>query len=178
MTRSWRCARRVVPVRRTRRRKRKSNLSGAKPWRQKGTGRARAGYKSSRDLAWRRRRFRTEAARLHQESFQDGPAPRFSESAERTDQRRRCADGRQVRRDGSRRRRRSSRLVKKADRRAEGSAHLGFVRRQHLQVGAQCEAGAAGDGGGREHRAVARVRQDYRDAEGARTAGRKDESRK
>jgi large subunit ribosomal protein L4 len=43
---SWRCARRGVPVRPTRRRKR-SDLSGAKPWRQKGTGRARAGYKSS-----------------------------------------------------------------------------------------------------------------------------------
>ena len=48
------------------------NLSGAKPWRQKGTGRARAGYKSSADLAWRRRRVRPEAARLHQENFEDG----------------------------------------------------------------------------------------------------------
>ena len=48
------------------------NLSGAKPWRQKGTGRARAGYKSSADLAWRWCGLRPEAARLLQESFEDG----------------------------------------------------------------------------------------------------------
>ena len=73
------------------------NLSGAKPWRQKGTGRARAGYKSSPDLAWWRCRLRPQAARLFKESFQDDPAPRFSQGAERADQGRRRADGRQVR---------------------------------------------------------------------------------
>ena len=38
------------------------NFSGADQWRQKGTGRARAGYKSVRHLAWRWCRIRPEAA--------------------------------------------------------------------------------------------------------------------
>ena len=68
------------------------NLSGAKPWRQKGTGRARAGYKSSVDLARRRCGLWTKAARLFQESFQIGAPPCVPEGAERADQRRRRAD--------------------------------------------------------------------------------------
>jgi len=59
------------------------DLSGAKPWRQKGTGRARAGYKSS--PIWRgwRRRFWPEAARLFEESWKVRSSTRFSKSAER-----------------------------------------------------------------------------------------------
>ena len=43
----------------------------------KGTGRARAGYKSSVDLARRRCRLWTKAARLFQESFKSVRASRF-----------------------------------------------------------------------------------------------------
>ena len=67
------------------------------------------------------------------------------------------------------------RVSQKADGREQSSAHLRFVRREHLQIGAQCEAGATGDGERSEHGAVARVRQNFGDGEGARASGRKDE---
>jgi large subunit ribosomal protein L4 len=47
-TKPWsRCELPAVPVPANTKTKAEVNLSGAKPWRQKGTGRARAGYKSS-----------------------------------------------------------------------------------------------------------------------------------
>ncbi len=49
------------------------------------------------------------------------------------------------------------RISQETDRCAEGPGHFGLVRRQHLQVRAQREAGSTGNGGGREHRAVARL---------------------
>ena len=47
------------------------DLSGAKPWRQKGTGPGTRRLQVVADLAWRWCRVRTEAARLLQESFED-----------------------------------------------------------------------------------------------------------
>ena len=49
---------------------------GRKPWRQKGTGRARQG--STRAPQWtRRHRVRTEAERLHRHPQQEGEASRY-----------------------------------------------------------------------------------------------------
>src|SRR5438128_2312555 len=53
------------------------------------------------DLAGWRRRVRTKAARLFQKGFEKRAASRFSKSAERADQRGRCADHRPVRRAGT-----------------------------------------------------------------------------
>src|SRR3979490_146545 len=50
-TRSWPCARRGVPVRRIRSRRRMGIFPAQRHWRQRGTGGARAGYKSS--VIWR-----------------------------------------------------------------------------------------------------------------------------
>ena len=60
-----------------------------KPWRQKGTGRARAGSVPIAVVGGRRRGFRPETARFQQEGFQEDPATRLAQGAERTPQGRR-----------------------------------------------------------------------------------------
>ena len=73
------------------------DLSGAKPWRQKGTGRARAGYKSS--PIWRGGGvvFGPKPRDYSKKVSKIGAPTRVPKGAERADQRRRRADGRQVR---------------------------------------------------------------------------------
>ena len=70
------------------------NLSGAKPWRQKGTGRARAGYKSS--PIWRGGGvvFGPKPRDYTKKVSKTDASSRFPKSAERADQCRRCHDGR------------------------------------------------------------------------------------
>lgn len=50
---------------------------GRKPWRQKGTGRARQGLHQSSAVDTRRHRVRTEAERLHRHPQQEGEASRY-----------------------------------------------------------------------------------------------------
>ena len=91
-------------------------------------------------LAWRWRGVRTEAARLFQESFEIGPASRVSESVERANQGRRRPDDRQI--CGLRIENENvCRSCPQTDRREEGADRFRFVRRDHLQVGAEREAG-------------------------------------
>ena len=149
------------------------NLSGAKPWRQKGTGRARAGYKSS--PIWRGGGvvFGPKPRDYTKKVSKTVTAPRFSEGAERADQGRRCSAPSTLSRSRNRRRKRSSACSKSTPTRGRCS-HFRLVRREHLPRRAQREAGAARDRGRREHRAIARLRQDHGDRQGAGTAGRKD----
>ena len=73
---------------------------GAKPWRQKGTGRARAGSSRSPNLDWRWHRLRPHAPRLHVQGQPQG-APRRAAQRAVGPRRARVAGG--VRRDGVRR---------------------------------------------------------------------------
>ena len=59
-----------------------------KPWRQKGTGRARAGYAGSPVWTPRRRRLRSQAARLPLQPQQEDPPPGPQERPERQGRRR------------------------------------------------------------------------------------------
>ena len=121
------------------------DLSGAKPWRQKGTGRARAGYKSS--PIWRGG------------GVVFGPKPRdYSKKISKTvrrlafqkalSERIKAGDVLTIDKFAVNEMKTKAFVAsgQEADRRAEGSGDLGFVRRKHLQIGAQCEAGPAGDG--------------------------------
>ena len=76
------------------------DLSGAKPWRQKGHRSCPRGLQVIGHLAWWWRRFRAEAARLFKENFKIGPPAGVSEGTERADQCRRRAYDRRVRGDG------------------------------------------------------------------------------
>ena len=73
---------------------------GAKPWRQKGTGRARAGSSRLAGLDRRRHRVRSDPSRLHLQGQPQGPANR---AAQRAVGSRRARVGRRVRRSGVRR---------------------------------------------------------------------------
>jgi large subunit ribosomal protein L4 len=71
------------------------NLSGA------NRGAKRHGPRPGRlqviaDLAWWRRRLRSQTARLFEEHFQECAPPRFSKSTERADSRRRCVNRRSL----------------------------------------------------------------------------------
>ncbi len=77
------------------------DMSGAKPWRQKGTGRARAGYVSS--PIWRGGGvvFGPKPRDYSKKVSKIGAATRFSKSTERANQSGRCSDDRQIRRAGT-----------------------------------------------------------------------------
>src|SRR5207253_878335 len=75
------------------------------------------------DLAWRWSRFRSKTARLFEEDFKIGATSRFSKGAERTDQRRRCFDNRQVRSAGNENEV-LSHLTEKTNRRTQGFTNL------------------------------------------------------
>ena len=135
------------------------NLSGAKPWRQKGTGRARAGYKSLRHLGGGGVVF--------------GPHPRdYSKKVSKTVKRlafRKALSERiiagdvltvETSREGS-----EDQGVRQPDqgsyRREEGADRLGLVRRDTYRRRATCSR-CCSRPRRREHRATARVRQDHR----------------
>src|SRR5207244_12508147 len=118
-------------------------------------------------LARRRSRFRTEAARLLEKSSQKCPPARISESPQRADQRRRCPDHRQIRCAGTQDEV-ICRSSPETNRRGEGLGRIRFVRREDVQIGAQRKIGATCHRRRREHGAVARVRENFGHARGAR----------
>ena len=134
------------------------NCSGAKPWRQKGTGRARAGYKSLARLGRRWRGLRTRSpATTPRRSRRRYEAHRSSQGAQRADQGRRCL-----------RRSTAFAVTEAEDEELRQAAHrtitpeaktlvdLRSVRREHLPRRPQCAADAAHDRRRGEHRASAR----------------------
>src|SRR5205823_13636077 len=126
-------------------------------------------------LAGRWRRLWAEAEGLFQESFETGPASCVAESTERTNQSRRRSDNRQIRGAGNQNEG-VCRSCPETNRRDEGANHFRLVRRQHPQARAKRKAGQARDGGGCEPGAIARVPENFSDAESAREIGGEDSS--
>ena len=149
------------------------NFSGAKPWRQKGTGRARAGYKSS--VIWRGG------------GVVFGPKPRdYSKKVSKTVRRLAFQKALSERINAGDVLTVDAFSVKEPKTKAFVSLVKGHTDAKKvllisdsfeenvLPLGAQRETGPARDRDRREHRATPRLRQDHRDRQGARAAGRKD----
>ena len=99
---------------------------GAKPWRQKGTGRARAGSSRSPHLEGRRHRLRSEPAPLHLQGQPQGPPRR---AAQRAVGPRRPRLDRRLRRGRVRRRRRRKQAVAAAARLGSAARDARAARR-------------------------------------------------